>query len=53
MQLVNEKETQYLIRRGSPYRHAEILKLKNQHEKAIRQAKERHENFKKEVVNNG
>ena len=51
--IVNEKETQYLIRRGSPYRHAEILKLKNQHEKAIRQAKERHENFKKEVVNNG
>mgnify|MGYP004667986811 FL=1 len=46
--MVNEKETQYLIRRGSPYRHAEILKLKNQHEKAIRQAKERHDNFKKE-----
>ena len=46
--MVNEKETQYLIRRGSPYRHAEILKLKNQHEKAIRQAKERQNNLKKE-----
>lgn len=45
---VNEKETQYLIRRGYPYRHAEILKLKNQHEKAIRQVKERQNNLKKE-----
>ena len=51
--LVNGKETLCLIRRGYPYRHAEIIKLKNQYEKATKQLKERQENFKKEVVNNG
>lgn len=43
--LVNGRETLHLVRRGFPYRHAEIVKLKTQYAKAIEQVKERQNNF--------